>query len=302
MNLEEFAETLKLKRAKIRGDEIHASCPFTERHVSGQDKHPSFSINVAKGVYNCFSCGARGTIEDLVSRIKETSISNALELLQLWGFGKLDRELREKDEYERPEFIPEGLLAYFDKVEDAFAEIYHGEVDDIDCLIYPVRNKQGKLVGAMARSTEGRFHKVLWNMAKKSYLFGENEIELEEPLIICEGPGDVVSLRKSGLNNSVALMGISCSDEQVERLLSLSSQFIVWLDKDLSGAKGMNTLLKKMDNRARMRYVDPWKVPEIKKKGDAKQVYEDFGPEKVVEIVNGAKTFLEHIMEDNCGN
>jgi DNA primase len=300
-SLEEIAKKLQLRKVKIRGAEIHASCPFPEKHLKGKDTHPSFSINIDKGVYNCFSCGSRGTIEELVSDVLGISVPAAFEVLQEWGFDKLNRELREKEvEHERPEILPEGLLLYYDKMEDEFAEIYRGEVDEQDCLIYPIRRMDGKLVGALARSIESRWHKAMWNIPKRLYLYGEDLVRSEEPIIIVEGPGDAISLRKSGIKNVVALMGVSVSDEQVEKLLSLSSSFIVWFDRDKAGATGTNLIWKKMDNRANMRYVDPWKHKEIKKKGDAKQVYEDFGPEKVQEIVSKAKTFLEHIVEDNC--
>jgi DNA primase len=232
-SLEEIAKKLQLRRVKIRGAEIHASCPFPERHLKGKDTHPSFSINIDKGVYNCFSCGSRGTIEELVSDVLGISVPAAFEVLQEWGFDKLNRELREKEiEHERPEILPEGLLLYFDKVEEDFAEIYSGTVDDQECLIYPIRNKEGRLVGALARSVKGRWHKVLWNTPKKLYIYGENLVETEQPIVIVEGPGDVISLRKSGIKNVVALMGVSISNEQAEKLLSLSSKFVVCLDRD----------------------------------------------------------------------
>lgn len=105
-------------------------------------------------------------------------------------------------------------------------------------------------------------------------------------------------LYESKVKNVIALMGINCSDAQVEKLLSLSSQFVVWLDKDKSGANGMNMLRVKMDNRAHLKYVDPWKS-DIEGK-DPKDCYEVQGPEKVLEIIAGAKTFFEHVMEDSC--
>jgi DNA primase len=297
---EELANNLGLRKVKIRGDEIHASCPFSSLHFSGRDRHPSFSINISKGVFNCFSCGSRGTIEELVAHVKEISISAACDLLESWGFSKLERTLNEREEeYERPEILPEGLLLYYDKVEDDFAEIYSGVVDDQECLIYPVRNKDGKLVGALARSTEGRWHKAMWNIQKKLYLYGEDLVQHEKPIVIVEGPGDAVAIRKSGIKNVVALMGANVSNAQVEKLLSLSSSFIVWLDKDRAGAKGMTSLWKKMENRALMRYVDPFKVlPEEEK--DPRDVLEKNGPEKVQEIIDNAKTFFEHVLEDKC--
>jgi len=281
-SLEELAKRLQLRKVKIRGAEIHASCPFPDKHFKGKDTHPSFSINVDKGVYNCFACGSRGTIEELISELLEISIPSAFEQLQEWGFDKLNRELREKEiEHERPEVLPEGLLLYYDKVEDDFAEIYRGVVDEQECVIYPVRRYDGKLVGALARSIEGRWHKAMWNIQKKLYLYGEDLVRTEEPIVIVEGPGDAIALRKSGINNVVALMGVTISNEQVEKLLSLSSKFIVWLDKDKSGSKGMDLIHEKMDNRATLRYVSPWKIEFDGK--DPRDYFESQGADKVKE-------------------
>jgi DNA primase len=298
VRFEKLAQNLNLVHVKIRGEEIHASCPFSERHINGKDSHPSFSINMEKGVYNCFSCGSRGTVEDLVAQIKSVSIIEAISYLEDWGFSKLDRELREKPKNERPEILPEGLLLYYDKVEDDFAEVYRGEVDNQECLIYPIRKMDGKLVGALARSIEGRWHKAMWNIQKKLYLYGENLVQFEEPIVIVEGPGDAIALRKSGIQNVVALMGVSISNEQVEKLLDLSSEFVVWLDRDKAGAKGMNSILRKMEHRAKMRYVDPFKtLPKDVK--DPKDVFEKYGPQKIKDVITSAKTYIEHVMEDN---
>jgi DNA primase len=300
MKNEELAQKLNLRKVKIRGEEIRASCPFSKRHLGGHDRTPSFSINIDKGVYHCFSCNSSGTIEELVATILEIPISSAFEVLQEWGFDKLSRKLREKRvEKERPEVLPEGLLLYFDKVDNEFAEIYRGDVDGQDCWVHPVRNRESNLVGAIARSVEGRWHKVLWNTPKKLYLYGEDLVETEEPIVIVEGPKDAISLRKSGLKNVVALMGVSISNEQVEKLLSLSSNFVVWLDRDKAGAQGTQAIWKKLDNRAIVRYVDPFK-DFSKEEKDPRDVFEKFGSEKVRETVKNAKTYIEHIMEDNC--
>jgi DNA primase len=296
METKVLADNLDLKRIRIRGPEIMASCPFSYSHTGGKDEKPSFSINIEKGVYNCFSCGTRGTIEELVSRIKSISITGALALLESWGFDRLAIEIAREEVNVVPEILPEGLLYYFDKVDNDFAEIYQGEVDGNDCLIYPVRNREGKLVGALARSVEGRWHKIMWNMIKKRYLYGEDQVELEKPLIIVEGPGDAIALRKSSLKNVVALMGSNISKEQIEKLLSISSEFVVWLDKDRAGAKGMNSFVQRLEKRATMRYVDPWKsLPEGD--NDPKDVYENHDSETVRNVVRSAKTLLEHIME-----
>lgn len=44
------------------GNELKAQCPFQELHLSGQDKNPSFTVNLGTGAYLCNACGSKGNI------------------------------------------------------------------------------------------------------------------------------------------------------------------------------------------------------------------------------------------------
>jgi DNA primase len=56
-NPEELIYVFKLKRAKVRGNNLMASCPMGLH----DDSHPSFGINLDTGQWNCYSCGERGS-------------------------------------------------------------------------------------------------------------------------------------------------------------------------------------------------------------------------------------------------
>lgn len=46
-----------------KGDEVQHSCAFHD------DAHPSAHFNRAKGVFNCFACGEKGTVFKLAAKL-----------------------------------------------------------------------------------------------------------------------------------------------------------------------------------------------------------------------------------------
>lgn len=57
------------------GSELKGLCPLHE------ERSPSFFVNDAKGVYNCFGCGRGGDVIDLVRRVGNSSFIEACEWL-----------------------------------------------------------------------------------------------------------------------------------------------------------------------------------------------------------------------------
>lgn len=56
----------ELKRCGLtysrHGNEVKSQCPFTELHLAGQDRNPSFTVNLESGVYFCNACGSKGNM------------------------------------------------------------------------------------------------------------------------------------------------------------------------------------------------------------------------------------------------
>ena len=46
--------TARLQKVKVTGNSLTSLCPFHG------DSNPSFSVDLKKGMYKCFSCGAEG--------------------------------------------------------------------------------------------------------------------------------------------------------------------------------------------------------------------------------------------------
>ena len=78
----------RLGQGRKQGDEFVCCCPFHE------ERNPSFSLNMEKGVYYCFGCGASGSLSKLANQfgIESGHIRPTLKLkskkLQPWQRAK----------------------------------------------------------------------------------------------------------------------------------------------------------------------------------------------------------------------
>lgn len=61
--------------------ELKGTCPFPDRHLSGKDSVPSFTVNLLNGVYFCNSCGAKGNVHTFYCSIYNVSRQEAWEAL-----------------------------------------------------------------------------------------------------------------------------------------------------------------------------------------------------------------------------
>lgn len=66
-----------LEHLEARGDELVGWCPFGEEH----GKKDSFSMNVEKKNFQCFSCKARGSILDFVAKLKNGTLREAAKIV-----------------------------------------------------------------------------------------------------------------------------------------------------------------------------------------------------------------------------
>src|SRR5947209_7887982 len=58
-------------KVKVKGDQAHGFCPLpTHPKHEGKRRSPSFSVNLKRGIWQCFSCRASGNVIDLVCRLQ----------------------------------------------------------------------------------------------------------------------------------------------------------------------------------------------------------------------------------------
>lgn len=112
-------------------------------------------------------------------------------------------------------------------------------------VVLPIQWHDGSLIGATGRlirpAKEGELaHYHYRNFKKGVVLFGENQLE-QSPVIVAEGPFDVLRLYQAGFN-AVATLGAKFTDDQVGKLVEWGQPVIIFFDPDKAGISASGKL------------------------------------------------------------
>jgi DNA primase len=260
-----------LEKVKTSGPEnIMAVCPFHRRSDGAEERTPSFTMSMTRGVYHCFSCKESGPLQKF---LKEMGVSGA----------RIDTEFKyllEDVERFRPKKpnplrvtvaadpLPEGLLGLFQYCptrlvakgfdEGLLAKLDVGFDRQHERITFPLRDERGVLVGISGRSVtdalprykvydteytlwdlparETKKRALLWNLHNvfASVFFGE-----DKRVVVVEGFKACMKLIQAGIRNVVALLGSYMSKEQQWAIERLGADTVfVMLDNDDAGESG----------------------------------------------------------------
>lgn len=255
-NLADLLQQLGVDVRRIDTREISGRCPVHVRTVGKEDNSPSWSMNAETGLWICFSCGARGSLGQLVSELtgEEESIIAVHRLLIDSGLDRLSAPERE-----RPQ-APVDWVAYgkFGKVPSRMLKSRRLSPDvawrygvrwdgDAKAWITPIVSSLGELKGWQAK-------KVGWvrnhpeGVQKSDTLFGIERF-VAQTAVLVESPLDVVRLgsvfdRPQGL----ASFGAYVSDAQMNLLAAVASSVIIAMDNDDAGLASSKRLFKNLPN------------------------------------------------------
>lgn len=125
-----------------------------------------------------------------------------------------------------------------------------------DRIIFLIKNEDGKIIGfsgrAISQETVPKYLNTReTSIFKKSHLIynldqAVKEIYSSKNLIVLEGFIDVISLKRIGIKNCVALMGTNLSNEQIEKFKKLKVEIKLFLDGDLAGIKATIKMIQKL--------------------------------------------------------
>lgn len=246
-------------------DNIIALCPFHE------ESQPSFAMSLSKGLYICYSCGAKG---NLYTFLRDLGIPKQLIRLKY----QLLLEAAAKNMPPEPSAlsasileenpIEESFLGLFDYCPKALLDAGFTEetLSHFDVgfdmthmrITYPLRDMRGQLMGISGRAVQDIYPKYktygeeykTWGMPhrdldKRKVLWNLHEIY--PSLYFNSVPGEVVLVEgfkacmwvwQSGIQNTVALLGNYLSWEHRLMLERLGATIYLFLDNNIWGTKG----------------------------------------------------------------
>jgi hypothetical protein len=284
MNIASVLATIRAEKARPSSTNFQLCCPLARwTHPKGRDSDPSMGIQInPKGVsfVNCFACHWKGTLLGLIRELGRLDDMSDIDYATL----EIDVAMHEEvDPSVAAAAVPKwedtpraGTRALF----TSFPEVY---LDGIKGLahpyilrrglrieptlktwevgydrekrrvVFPLRDVRGRLVGAVGRSVipSAKFPYVnYWSMEKAEHLHGEHLAASYGPVIVVEGPLKALyvwqALNDLGVNmgSVVSLMGTRFSERQVDTILSIASQVLLFFDNDPYGEKGVAASVK----------------------------------------------------------
>lgn len=130
------------------------------------------------------------------------------------------------------------------------------------CLVFPIRRYDGKLVGMTGRyvfypDSPTKYHNYV-GLNKTRYLFGEHMLEMNKPIIICEGQIDaIITWQHLGLP-TVAVLGEGFSIDHVKKICAFYPSIVyLFLDNDKAGRMAAEKIEHQLHGRIPLRLMLP---------------------------------------------
>ncbi len=274
------------------GDELRGRCPI---HAQAKGER-AFHISLEKNVFNCFSCGAKGSQIDFCMAMEGISVRAAALKMQEWFLkGELDQRAHKKraqpspakarQQPEKPaDSVINPPLGFKLRVDSGheygqqrgFSKELLQQFGAGFCLskgmfsgrfVFELRDAVGRLVGYSGRSIDNSEPKYLMPSSKKGFQKRHllwnfhrevKEVGPDEPIVIVEGIWDALRVKEVGYP-CIALLGSSLSKQQENLIAQNFSRAILLLDGDQAGRIGTDECLRRLGRRM---FVKALTLPE----------------------------------------
>lgn len=231
--------------------EFNVRCPLHD------DRNPSLSLNILKGVWYCHSGCGSGRLTDFVRKYYDTPLMQLSGQTDNFDALLLDTVLAEPLSYE--ELLPIVQMPF--KIGEYPSWIFERDftVESLqkwECgisaersLVIPIKDIDKRLVGWVCRRIDGRSPKYVYSagLETSKIVFGLYNIKRDPPfLCVTEGPLDTIWLDQCGFS-SVALLG--CNLSVVQQALidrCMTGEVVLCLDSDIAGQAATEKLFSRL--------------------------------------------------------
>jgi hypothetical protein len=247
-------DELGIQIIRVTGEEATARCHMHYGRTGKDDTHPSWSCNVESGVFNCYSCGWKGTFPQIVCDVLGVSWDDAVEWVRQRGGIERVNKILGRGQYiddlvpeKPPVTYTEADLALF-TLPPARALTKRG-LTVASCQEYgvlwdpsrgmwitPIRDAEGSLLGWQEKN-ERYFRNRPYEVGKSKTVFGFHLLPPGGTAILLESPLDCLRLSSVGIPGAVSSYGAEVSDAQMQLLFGHCKLIVLALDNDRDGWK-----------------------------------------------------------------
>lgn len=172
-----------------------------------------------------------------------------------------------------------------------------------DRIMFPIRSKRGDVIGFTARQNAGNEYGPKYMNTPETPLFHKSynlfaqyesrqEIRKEDLVIICEGSTDVISAHQTGIKNVVAPLGTSLTKQQLESLIPLTKNILLFFDSDSAG----DAALKRAFTIASQLNMNPYAATPSPYKDIDELIQKD--PKKLQSLIKNKKEAFSYILSE----
>lgn len=296
-----IAEILKLDKYDEKNHK--SCCPYHEENT------PSFIYNPKSFSFHCFGCRKNVDIIDALMESGNSYTEAVEKLFDLAGinFSFGEHKVKTKVQYRYPKEVPctdkSKVYEYFGKRKISKETLDYADVrqDEHGNAVFNYYDTNDVLTLVKYRPARkiNKGEPKCWcqkDADTSHILFNMNRINVDKPLLICEGEADSLSAIESGYGNAVSVPLGAGNCHWIEENWDWLEQFdsiIICSDNDEAGIKMQKEAIYRLGSwRTKVVVIPPYyensKGEKIRVK-DFNEVLYYFGKEKVIELILNAK-------------
>ena len=232
------------------------TCPF---HGGGKERTPSLGINkerlktrkgyVEEGFAHCFGCGYRARFTKFLADIYNVPEFEFIKQEYKQRIYEESRSIKVSlSRQEEKEEVKEVTIPLTDegraylhgrKISDEVIELFDIVSTENGTVVFPLKDKKGKLLGIQRRSIRQKKFFNTENLDKLQYLYGLYQVKnktcvKDVRIYVTESIIDALTLWSWGYR-AVAIMGSKFSEYHLQELSKLPYEIVLALDNDEIG-------------------------------------------------------------------